>query len=99
MLGLRFKTAEEKSADATAAVDMTNCSLTNIILEHMDLNKERDSKKLQEREEAEEEFDTDDEAEAEDDKDVAKLTGGREFLKQEFINAAYQVRKGQEAET
>jgi len=83
----RFKTTEEKATDE--AVDMTNCSLTNIILEHMDLNKERDDKKRMEKEEAEEEFDTDDE-DTEEDKDVAKLEGGREFLKQEFINASYQ---------
>jgi len=83
----RFKTAEEKATDE--AIDMTNCSLTNIIMEHMDLNKERDDKNRMEKEEAEEEFDTDDE-ETGDDKDVAELEGGKEFLKQEFINAAYQ---------
>ena len=69
---------------------MSNCSLSNIILEHMDLNKERDDKKKATEEEAEEEFDID-EGEAEDDKAVARMEGGRDFLKQEFINAAYQV--------
>ena len=69
---------------------MSNCSLSNIILDHMDLNKERDDKKKAAEEEAEEEFDTDEE-EAEDDKAVARMKGGRDFLKQEFINAAYQV--------
>ena len=52
-------TAEEKAADE--AVDMTNCSLSKIILEHMDINKERDDRKKEEKEEQEEEFDTDDE--------------------------------------
>jgi len=79
----RFRTEEEKASDN--AVDMTNCSLSNMILEHMDINKERDDKKRMEDEEAEEEFDTDDEDTSDD-----KLEGGREFLKQEFINASYQ---------
>ena len=52
-------TAEEKAADE--AVDMTNCSLSKIILEHMDINKERDDRKREEKEEQEEEFDTDEE--------------------------------------
>jgi len=83
----KFMTAEEKAADE--AVDMTNCSLSKIILEHMDINKERDDRKREEKEEQEEEFDTDEEVE-EDDKSVARLEGGKEFLKQEFVNAAYQ---------
>merc|ERR1719500_1871810 len=61
----KFMTAEEKAADE--AVDMTNCSLSKIILEHMDINKERDDRKREEKEEQDE-----------------------EFLKQEFVNAAYQ---------
>ena len=94
-------TAEEKAADE--AVDMTNCSLSKIILEHMDINKERDDRKREEKEEQEEEFDTDEEVGIcifvlyifpfkveEDDKSVARLEGGKEFLKQEFVNAAYQ---------
>ena len=98
-------TAEEKAADE--AVDMTNCSLSKIILEHMDINKERDDRKREEKEEQEEEFDTDEEVGCiyvlvifspygllskveEDDKSVARLAGGKEFLKQEFVNAAYQ---------
>lgn len=85
----RFLTPEERQAEA--AVDMTNCSLTNIILDHMDINKERDDKKRMEEEEAAEEFDTDGEEVEEDDKEVAKTEGGREFLRQEFVNAAYQV--------
>merc|ERR1712192_75627 len=72
-------TAEEKAADE--AVDMTNCSLSKIILEQMDINKERDDRKREEKEEQEVE---------EDDKSVARLEGGKEFLKQEFVNAAYQ---------
>merc|ERR1719507_1042631 len=83
----KFMTAEEKAADE--AVDMTNCSLSKIILEHMDINKERDDRKREEKEEQDEEFDTEEEVE-EDDKSVARLEGGKEFLKQEFVNAAYQ---------
>merc|ERR1719151_81552 len=52
----KFMTAEEKAADE--AVDMTNCSLSKIILEHMDINKERDDRKREEQEEQDEEFDT-----------------------------------------
>ena len=52
-------TAEEKAADE--AVDMTNCSLSKIILEHMDINKERDDRKREEKEEQEEEFDSEEE--------------------------------------
>merc|ERR1719400_2461837 len=83
----KFMTAEEKAADE--AVDMTNCSLSKIILEHMDINKERDDINREEKEEQEEEFDSDEEADG-DDKNVARLEGGKEFLKQEFVNAAYQ---------
>jgi len=83
----KFMTAEEKAADE--AVDMTNCSLSKIILEHMDINKERDDRKREEKEEQEEEFDSEEEADG-DDKNVARLEGGKEFLKQEFVNAAYQ---------
>merc|ERR1712110_584431 len=66
----KFMTAEEKAADE--AVDMTNCSLSKIILEHMDINKERDDINREEKEEQEEEFDSDEEVE-EDDKNVARL--------------------------
>ena len=40
---------------------MTNCSLSKIILEHMDINKERDDRKREEKEEQEEEFDSEEE--------------------------------------
>merc|ERR1712012_744547 len=42
-----------------------------------------------EKEEQEEEFDSEEEPDG-DDKNVARLEGGKEFLKQEFVNAAYQ---------
>ena len=42
---------------------MTNCSLSKIILEHMDINKERDDRKREEKEEQEEEFDSEEEVE------------------------------------
>jgi len=86
----RFMTEEEKEEGNRP--DMTNCSLTNIILEHMDLNKERDEKKRLKEEEDEEEFDTDEE-ESEDDNEeegLGRQEGGREFLKQQFVKAAYQ---------
>ena len=54
-------TAEEKAADE--AVDMTNCSLSKIILEHMDINKERDDRKREEKEEQEGEKEDEEEQE------------------------------------
>jgi hypothetical protein len=73
--------------------DMSNCSLTNITLEHMDLNKERDEKKRLKDVEDEEEFDTEDESEGDGEgeaEDLGGQEGGREFLKQQFVKAAYQ---------
>ena len=86
----RFMTEEEK--EEREKPDMSNCSLTNIILEHMDLNKERDEKKRMKEVEEEEEFDTDDEDESEDEAEegLGRQEGGREFLKQQFVKAAYQ---------
>ena len=89
----KFLTKEEK--EDAARPDMTNCSLTNIILEHMDLNKERDDHKKMKADEEEEEFDTDDEEDedtnsAEDSEQIAKQEGGREFLRQQFVKSAYQ---------
>ena len=86
----RFMTEEEKELEARP--DMTNCSLTQIILEHMDLNKERDDKKKMKEEEDIEEFDTDEE-ETEDDNEeegLGRIDGGRDFLKQQFVKSAYQ---------
>jgi len=85
----RFMTGEEKEEQARP--DMSNCSLTNIILEHMDLNKERDEKKRLKEAEEEEEFDTDEEDESDEEEEgLGKQEGGREFLKQQFVKAAYQ---------
>ena len=88
----RFLTKEEK--EEAARPDMTNCSLTNIILEHMDLNKERDTHKMMKENEEEEEFDTDEEDEetnsTEDNEEVAKQEGGRDFLRQQFVKSSYQ---------
>jgi len=88
----QFLTDEERSvADRP---DMTNCSLANIIMEHMDIDRERNLKKrLQGNEE--EEFDTDSE-----DEDL-QLTvspnptgslddGEKNALKREFVQASYQ---------
>ena len=89
----KFLTKEEK--EDAARPDMTNCSLTNIILEHMDLNKERDDHKRMKADEEEEEFDTDDEDEDEDtnsaevNEQIAKQEGGREFLRQQFEKSSY----------
>lgn len=86
----RFLTEEEREAEARP--DMSNCSLTKIILDHMDLNKERDDRKRMKEEEDVEEFDTDDEESdnGNDDEELAKLDGGRDFLKQQFVKSVYQ---------
>merc|ERR1712096_326641 len=88
----RFMTEEEK--EEKERPDMSNCSLTNIILEHMDLNKERDDKKRlkEEEDEDEEEFDTDEDEsdDVEEEEGLGRQEGGREFLKQQFVKAAYQ---------
>ena len=84
----RFMTEEEKEEEGRP--DMSNCSLTNIILEHMDLNKERDEKKRLKELEEEEEFDTDDESDQDEEEGIGRQEGGREFLKQQFVKAAYQ---------
>ena len=86
----RFLTEEEREEEARP--DMTNCSLTKIILDHMDLNKERDDRKRMKDQEDEEEFDTDeDESDGdESDEDLAKQNGGRDFLKQQFVKSVYQ---------
>ena len=87
----RFLTEEEKEEEARP--DMTNCSLSKIILDHMDLNKERDDKKRMKEAEDEEEFDTDDDDESEEDdgdEALGRQDGGREFLKQQFVKTVYQ---------
>merc|ERR1712106_170145 len=58
----------------------------------MDLNKERGEKKRMKEVEEEEEFDTDEENESEDEAEegLGRQEGGREFLKQQFVKAAYQ---------
>jgi len=87
----KFMTNEEK--EEAVRPDMTDCSLSNIILEHMDLNAERDEKKRLEEEENEEEFDTEDEdesAEENEEEDLGRHEEGRDFLKKQFVKAAYQ---------
>ena len=84
----RFMTEDEKEEEGRP--DMSNCSLTNIILEHMDLNKERDEKKRLKELEEEEEFDTDDESDQDEEEGIGRQEGSREFLKQQFVKAAYQ---------
>lgn len=88
----RFLTEEEK--EEANRPDMSNCSLTQIILEHMDLNKERDMKKIMKEEEDEEEFDTDDDESDNDKNDeeegLGRLEGGRDFLRKQFVKSSYQ---------
>jgi len=85
----KFMTEEEKEEQERP--DMSNCSLTSIILEHMDLNKERDEKKRLKEVEEEEEFDTDEEDNSDEEEEgLGRIEGGREFLKQQFVKAAYQ---------
>ena len=87
----RFMTEKEKEEESRP--DMTNCSLTQIILNHMDINKERDDKKRMKDEEDEEEFDTDDEEEAGDDNEeegLGHVDGGRDFLRNQFVKSVYQ---------
>ena len=69
---------------------MTNCSLTQIILNHMDINKERDDTKRMKQEENEEEFDTDDEDNEDEDEGLGKVDGGRDFLRKQFVKSSYQ---------
>lgn len=88
----QFLTDEERSlADRP---DMTNCSLANIIMEHMDIDRERNLKKrLQGNEE--EEFDTDSEDEdlqltVSPDPTGSLDDGEKNALKREFVQASYQ---------
>merc|ERR1712079_126588 len=68
----RFLTEEEK--EEANRPDMSNCSLTQIILEHMDLNKERDMKKIIKDEE----------------EGLGRVEGGRDFLRKQFVKSSYQ---------
>lgn len=88
----QFLTDEERSvADRP---DMTNCSLANIIMEHMDIDRERNLKRrLQGNEE--EEFDTDSEDEdlqltVSPDPTGSLDDGEKNALKREFVQASYQ---------
>ena len=84
----RFLTQEEREEEERP--DMTNCSLSKIILDHMDLNKERDDRKRMKEVEEEEEFDTDDEDDESEDEGLGRQDGGKEFLKQQFVKTVYQ---------
>jgi len=89
----KFKTEEEKQADD--APDMTDCSLSNIILKHIDITNERDTKKKMEEveddqiEEVESDDESDDEEDIMDESELAKEDEGRNILKKEFLKAAY----------
>lgn len=95
----RYLTEEEKAVKDR--VDMSNCSLSKIILEHLDLNRERDLKKKQRDEEEEanmEEFEESDESEADSDSDESGAAGQskevtddfRQRKKEEFLKIMYQ---------
>jgi len=86
----RFLSEEEREEEARP--DMTNCSLSKIILDHMDLNKERDDRKRMKEAEEEEEFDTDDDESEEEpgDESLGRQDGGRDFLRQQFVKSVYQ---------
>ncbi len=66
-----------------------NCSLANIILEHMDINAERDLKKAQENEEALEEFDLDEEEESDKEEEGGEEVD-RAVLAEEFRRSMHQ---------
>eukprot|EP00088_Acartia_fossae_P024160 TRINITY_DN25123_c0_g1_i1.p1 TRINITY_DN25123_c0_g1~~TRINITY_DN25123_c0_g1_i1.p1 ORF type:complete len:313 (+),score=45.01 TRINITY_DN25123_c0_g1_i1:39-941(+) len=85
----KFQSPEEK-AEADRP-DMSNCSLTNIILDHMDLDRERELRKRLEEDEGEEEFDTDSEDDMADGDDTAVSLGEEEKVtyRKEFVQAAY----------
>ena len=86
----QYLTEEEK--EAKSRPDMSNCRLSTIILDHMDINCEKDTKTAQVEEENIEEFDTDEDDDNEDD-DCKEVAGsdetGREILRQEFVRSAY----------
>jgi len=85
-------TEEEKAV--AERPDMTNCSLTNIIIEHMDLNRERELKKRLKGVEDEEEFDSDSEDEgptpqATPINTYVNTEEDKESMRREFVQAAY----------
>ena len=86
----RFLTQQER--EEAARPDMSNCSLSKIILDHMDLDREREERKRQQEEEEEVEVDSDsDEEEAgTEEEGLGRLEGGREFLKEQFVKQRYQ---------
>ena len=74
-------------------INRSNCALSTIILDHMDLNRERDLVKQQKRQETEEEFDDDseDEDEAEEEKkEPIEDEDEKRRLKDEFVQAMHQ---------
>jgi hypothetical protein len=81
----RFQSEEEKME--LERPDLTNCSLSNIIIEHIDITAERELKQRLQGQEEEEEFDTDSEEESEEGPNGA---GKQDVLRREFVRAAYQ---------
>lgn len=84
----RYLSEEEKEANNRP--DLSNCKLSDIILEHIDITDERDKKAKEEEDENVEEFDTDSEEDDEDSNEVAEIDeAGRDLLRKEFVRAAY----------
>eukprot|EP00088_Acartia_fossae_P040887 TRINITY_DN4262_c0_g1_i4.p1 TRINITY_DN4262_c0_g1~~TRINITY_DN4262_c0_g1_i4.p1 ORF type:complete len:332 (-),score=92.83 TRINITY_DN4262_c0_g1_i4:81-1076(-) len=90
----QYQTEEERMEQERP--DMTNCSLSNIIMDHMDLNRQREIKKRLEAVD-EEEFDSESEDEEEKDRGGGVVTDGQAVsdqdklvFRREFVNAAYQ---------
>jgi hypothetical protein len=74
--------------------DMSNCSLANIIMDHIDITAERELKQRLQGQEVEEEFDTDSD---EEEDEMSAAAGGnsagivdQDLLRREFVRAAYQ---------
>jgi len=84
----QYLTEEEK--EAKNRPDTSNCKLSDIILEHIDITDERDKREEEEENENVEEFDTDSDEEDDGDNDIAGTDeAGRDLLRQEFVRAAY----------
>ena len=76
--------------------DMSNCSLANIIMDHIDITAERELKQRLQGQEVEEEFDTDSDEDEEELSGSAAAGGNsagiadQDLLRREFVRAAYQ---------
>ena len=85
----RHLTDQEKAVQDK--INRSNCALSTIILDHMDLNAERERKKEQEAQQ-QEEFDSDEEEEEEEEEESGPVENEEEKrrLKDEFVRAMHQ---------